>query len=92
MTLWLARRVEHGEVDETSTTYIGLCDDDGCRHMVDHRDEQIVADALDGHRRRAHVDTEALRGGWLTFTGPGPGIVRGPINVTPSPTPREETP
>ncbi len=72
MTLYLARKVgSDNTVDETLTIYLGICDD--CRHMVDHRDEEIVLDALDGHRVRAHanrtyVDPEAPHQGWMTFT------------------------
>jgi hypothetical protein len=76
MTLYLARKVVDGSVDETTTQYIGTCDlGDDCRYMVEHRSSVIVEDALDGHRRRAHATStprseDTTRTAWLTFTGP----------------------
>lgn len=76
MTLYLARKLVDGVVDETATVYLGRCDEDGCRYLADHADEQVVDDALEGHRARAHTTglknrpEDATRTGWLSVTGP----------------------
>lgn len=76
MTLYLARKVgADGQVDETSTTYLARCDSSGCRYVADHADQEVVEDALEGHRVRAHAGTatrteDATRTGWLSVTGP----------------------
>lgn len=71
MTLFLARRVVDGVVDETTTIYLGRCDlGDDCRYLADHVSAEVVEDALDGHRRRAHAtltdrSEDTTRTGWI---------------------------
>ena len=77
MTLYLARKLVAGEVDETSTTYLGRCDEPDCRYLADHQRVEVVTDALEGHRSRAHGTgltgrpEDATRTGWLTYGSSG---------------------
>lgn len=71
MTLYLGREVIDGVVDDTALTYLGTCDfGDDCRYFAENRRQEVVEDALDGHRRRAHATTttrteDTSRTGWM---------------------------